>query len=65
MPTSARSVPPSRKATDVTIIACIVYVLIVAAVVAWLVYELRVDKKASIKPTVPGPLERLPPKSDI
>jgi len=48
-----------------TIVACIVYLMIVAAVIGWLVYELRADKRDRIKPTVPGPLERLPPKSDI
>jgi hypothetical protein len=47
------------------IAACIVYVLIVAAVVAWLLYELRADKRDHIEPTVPGPRERLPPRVDL
>lgn len=48
-----------------TIAACIVYVLIVLVVVAWLLYELRADKRDQVKPHIPGPRERLPPKSDI
>lgn len=43
---------------------CIAYVLILLAVIGWLVYELRADKRDRIHPTVPGPRERLPPKSD-
>ena len=50
---------------DIATAACIVYVLIVLAVVAWLLYEIRADKRDRIHPTVPGPRERLPPKSDI
>lgn len=47
-----------------TIAACIIYALIVAAVIAWLLYELRADKKGSIKPTVPQS-KRLPPRDDL
>lgn len=36
-------------------------------VIAWLLAEIHADRKwrASIKPAVPAPLERLPPKSDV
>lgn len=44
---------------------CIVYVLIVLAVVVWLLYELRADKREPYQPTVPAPRERLPPKDDV
>lgn len=45
------------------IVGCVIYVLILLAVIGWLVYELRADKRDQYKPTVPGPRERLPPKS--
>lgn len=47
--------------------ACIAYVLIVAAVIAWLLYEMHLDRKSeqARQPTVPGPRERLPVKSDV
>ena len=47
------------------IAVCIVYVLIVAVLVAWLLYELREDSKPPQKPTVPAPEERLPPRVDL
>lgn len=47
-----------------TIAACVAYLLILVVVIAWLVHELRADKRDSIKPTVPGPRERLPPRGD-
>jgi Flp pilus assembly protein CpaB len=41
--------------------------LVLIGLAVWLLAEINADRKwqASIKPTVPGPLERLPPKSDI
>jgi Flp pilus assembly protein CpaB len=40
--------------------------LVLIGLVVWLLAEINADRKwqASIKPTVPEPLERLPPKSD-
>lgn len=43
----------------------IAMLILVAAVVVWLLYEIRVDKRDQVKPTAPGPQERWPPKSDI
>jgi hypothetical protein len=45
---------------------CIAYVLILLAVIGWLAYELRADTRdPRYTTTVPGPRERLPPKSEL
>jgi hypothetical protein len=39
--------------------------IVIVVVVAWLLYEIRLDKGDRIYPTVPGSQERLPPKSEL
>lgn len=48
-------------------IAIAVFVLVVILIALWLVAEIRLDRKWQnrIKPTVPAPMERLPPNSDL
>jgi len=48
-----------------SIAACVVYLIFVLLVIAWLLYELRADKRDHIEPTVPEPLHRLPPRDDL
>lgn len=50
-----------------TLVAIIIATLLLIGVIVWLLAEINADRKwqASIKPTVPAPRERLPPKSDI
>jgi hypothetical protein len=38
--------------------------ILLAGVIAWLWYELRVDRRERIYPTVPGPRDRQPPRND-
>lgn len=50
-----------------TFVAIVIAALLLIALIVWLLAEINADRKwqASIKPAVPGPLERLPPKTDI
>ena len=50
-----------------TFVAILIAALLLIGVIVWLLAEINADRKwqASIKPTVPGPRERLPPKSDV
>jgi hypothetical protein len=48
------------------LVCILIGALVLIGLVVWLLAEINTDRKwqDSIKPTVPGPLERLPPKSD-
>lgn len=50
-----------------TFLAILIAALVLIGLVAWLLAEINADRKwqNSIKPTVPGPRERLSPKSDV
>jgi len=50
-----------------TFVVILIAALVLVGLVVWLLAEINADRKwqASVKPTVPGPSERLPPKSDI
>lgn len=45
----------------------IIGVLLLVIVIAWLLFELHLDRKSrrTYRATVPGPRERLPAKSDL
>lgn len=50
-----------------SIVIILIGALVLIGLVMWLLAEINADRKwqASIKPTVPGPRERMPPKSDV